>query len=37
LLKNNELPCLKIGTDWRFSRKAIDDWIRDKISRFTKQ
>jgi len=27
LLKRKEIPAFKIGSDWRFSRSAIDEWI----------
>jgi excisionase family DNA binding protein len=27
LLKRNEIPAFKLGSDWRFSRSAIDEWI----------
>jgi len=30
MLARNELPAFKIGSDWRFHRAAIDDWIRSK-------
>lgn len=33
MLKNNELPAFRIGSDWRFSREAIDEWIRSKNKR----
>lgn len=25
------LPSFKIGTDWRFQKKDIDKWIKDKV------
>lgn len=27
LLKIGEIPGFRMGTDWRFSREAIDEWI----------
>ncbi len=27
LAKEHKLPCRKVGGAWRFSRKAIDDWL----------
>ncbi|MCX5706742.1 MAG: helix-turn-helix domain-containing protein [Candidatus Omnitrophica bacterium] len=27
-----KIPAFKIGTDWRFHRKHIQRWIREKIS-----
>ena len=33
LLRANQLPCMKIGSDWRFHREAIDQWIRDRTKR----
>jgi excisionase family DNA binding protein len=32
MLARKELPSFKIGSDWRFHREAIDDWIRSKSS-----
>ena len=32
MLRKNELPCFKIGSDWRFHRAAIDNWIRSKTT-----
>jgi excisionase family DNA binding protein len=26
LLKRGELPAFKVGSDWRFSREAVDRW-----------
>jgi excisionase family DNA binding protein len=26
MLRRRELPAFKIGADWRFSRRAIDEW-----------
>jgi excisionase family DNA binding protein len=27
LIKNNKIPAFKLGTDWRFFRSDIDEWI----------
>jgi excisionase family DNA binding protein len=27
LLKTKQIPAFRVGSDWRFSRSAIDDWI----------
>jgi excisionase family DNA binding protein len=27
LLKQRKIPAFRVGSDWRFSRSAIDDWI----------
>jgi excisionase family DNA binding protein len=27
LLKEKQIPAFKLGSDWRFSRSAIDEWI----------
>ena len=27
LLKERKIPAFRVGSDWRFSRSAIDDWI----------
>lgn len=27
MLKRNAIPAFKIGTDWRFHRSAIDQWV----------
>jgi excisionase family DNA binding protein len=27
LLKERKIPAFRIGSDWRFSRSAIDEWI----------
>lgn len=26
------IPAFKIGSDWRFSRKHIDEWIEQKVN-----
>jgi excisionase family DNA binding protein len=28
MLKRKEIPAFKIGSDWRFSRTAIEQWMR---------
>ena len=28
--RQNKLPAFKIGADWRFNRKSIEKWIREK-------
>ena len=30
LLRNNQLPAFKIGSDWRFVRESIDKWMADR-------
>ena len=30
LARQGKLPAFKIGSDWRFRREAIENWIRDK-------
>ena len=30
--REGKIPAFKIGTDWRFHKKYIDDWIRDKLA-----
>jgi excisionase family DNA binding protein len=30
LLKSRELPAFRVGSDWRFDRETIDEWIRSK-------
>ena len=37
MIKSGELPCFKLGSDWRFSLKAIDVWIRDNTERLIKR
>jgi len=31
--REGKIPAFKIGTDWRFHRKHIERWIRQKVSR----
>jgi excisionase family DNA binding protein len=28
LLRTDEIPAFKVGSDWRFSRQAIEAWIK---------
>ena len=30
LLKSRELPAFRVGSDWRFDRETIDEWIRQR-------
>ena len=30
LLKENRVPAFRVGSDWRFSRDAIDRWMRSQ-------
>ena len=29
LIRNNQLPAFRIGSDWRFIRESIDKWMAD--------
>ena len=31
--RQGKLPAFKIGADWRFNRKSIEKWIREKEQR----
>ncbi len=31
MVKKNEIPCAKIGSQWRFSRRMIDDWLFSRM------
>jgi len=31
MLREGRLPGFRIGSDWRFSREAIDEWVRDRM------
>ena len=31
--RDGKIPAFKIGTDWRFHKKYIERWIREKVSR----
>jgi excisionase family DNA binding protein len=28
LVKNNQLPGIRVGSDWRFSQEAIEKWMK---------
>ena len=30
--REGKIPAFKLGADWRFDRRLIDKWIRDKVS-----
>jgi PTS system nitrogen regulatory IIA component len=30
--REGKIPAFKIGTDWRFHKKYIDKWIKQKLS-----
>jgi excisionase family DNA binding protein len=30
--REGKIPAFKIGTDWRFHKKYIEDWIRQKLA-----
>lgn len=30
--REGKIPAFKIGTDWRFHKKYIERWIRDKLA-----
>ena len=32
LAREGKIPAFKIGTDWRFHKKYIERWIREKVS-----
>ena len=32
LAREGKIPAFKIGADWRFDKKLIDKWIKDKIA-----
>jgi excisionase family DNA binding protein len=34
LLKNGNIPGFKIGSDWRFNRETIDEWMKERESEF---
>jgi len=29
--REGKIPAFKFGSDWRFHRKMIDEWIHDKV------
>ena len=31
LLRQRKLPGFRIGSDWRFSLEATEEWVRDRI------
>jgi PTS system nitrogen regulatory IIA component len=31
MVKNQEIPCAKVGSQWRFSKTVIDDWLRAQM------
>jgi len=31
LAQDGKIPCFKVATTWRFSKKEIDEWTRNKI------
>lgn len=35
LLKAKKIPAFKIGSDWRFSRSAIDQWVASQQESIT--
>ena len=35
LLKEDELPAIKVGRQWRFDRDSIDDWLRHNSTKTT--
>jgi len=30
--RGGKIPAFKIGSDWRFQRKAIEKWIKEKMA-----
>ena len=34
LARAGQIPALKIGKLWRFSKSALDEWLRSKVSFF---
>lgn len=32
LAREGKIPAFKIGTDWRFHKKYIERWIREKLT-----
>jgi excisionase family DNA binding protein len=35
MLREGRLPGFRIGSDWRFSVEAIDQWLRDRSQKKT--
>ena len=33
LLREHKLPSFRVGSDWRFSREAVDQWMSDQQRR----
>ncbi len=33
--REGKIPAFKIGTDWRFHKKYIENWIKDKLDQNT--
>ena len=31
LVKRGELPAFRVGTDWRFNRISIEEWLRSRM------
>jgi len=32
LLRCKQIPAFKVGSDWRFERGSVDQWMRDRIT-----
>jgi excisionase family DNA binding protein len=30
LARHGKVPCFKLGSIWKFSKKAVDNWIADR-------
>ncbi|MFT7538540.1 MAG: excisionase family DNA binding protein [Lysobacterales bacterium] len=30
--QQGKIPAFKIGSDWRFTKKSIDNWIEDQVN-----
>jgi len=35
MLREGRLPGFRIGSDWRFSLEAIEEWVRDQMKNST--
>jgi excisionase family DNA binding protein len=33
LLRGHKLPSFRVGSDWRFSREAVDQWMSEQQKR----
>jgi excisionase family DNA binding protein len=33
LLRGNKLPSFRVGSDWRFSREAVEQWMSEQQRR----